>query len=162
LSKQVGESYLRCYHGLYTLKYAILRYANVYGPRQDPYGEAGVVAIFTQAMLKGEQPVIFGDGTQSRDFVYVGDVAQANLLALEAENVIVNIGTGRETPINALYEQLTELTGYLEKPRYEAPRPGEVYRIALDPQRAKQFLNWEAETPLEEGLKETVSSFQVS
>lgn len=161
VSKYSGENYVRCYSEIYGISYAILRYANVYGPRQDPYGEAGVVAIFTQAMLEDRPPSIFGDGTQTRDFVYVSDVARANVLALTIrENVTVNIGTGRETSINELYERIARQTGYARPPQYAPPRPGDVYRIALNPQRALQRLGWTHETSLDQGLSFTVDSFR--
>lgn len=160
-SKYAAELYLRCYHELHKLPYVILRYANVYGPRQDPYGEAGVIAIFTCAMLSQQTPKIFGDGTQTRDFVYVADVARANLLALEIKTgSVVNIGTGVETSINELFHLLARFTGYDDAPRYEAPRPGDVYRIALDPRRAERDLGWTPQFPLEEGLQRTVESFR--
>jgi UDP-glucose 4-epimerase len=161
VSKYSGENYIRCYSEIYGISYAILRYANVYGPRQDPYGEAGVVAIFTQAMLEDSPPSIFGDGTQTRDFVYVSDVARANVLALTTrENVTVNIGTGRETSINELYERIAQQTGYARPPQYAPPRPGDVYRIALNPQQALQKLGWTHETSLDQGLRFTVDSFR--
>jgi UDP-glucose 4-epimerase len=160
VSKYAGELYLQCFWAVHGLPYVILRYANVYGPRQDPYGEAGVVAIFTQRMLSGEQPVIYGDGTQTRDFVYVGDVARANLLALDAEEVVVHIGTGEETTVNELYEQLARLAGFQGPAKYGPPRPGDVYRIALDVRKAKELLGWEARTSLKEGLAKTVEAFR--
>jgi len=161
VSKYAAELYLRSYHETHGLPYVILRYANVYGPRQDPHGEAGVVAILTQKMLSGGRPVIYGDGTQTRDFVYVGDVAEANVLALDlkAEHLVVNIGTGRETTVNELYEHLTQLVGYEGEARYDPPRAGEVYRIALDVKTAKEQLGWEAQVGLEEGLEYTVEAF---
>jgi UDP-glucose 4-epimerase len=161
VSKYSGENYIRCYSEIYGISYAILRYANVYGPRQDPYGEAGVVAIFTQAMLEDSPPSIFGDGTQTRDFVYASDVARANVLALTTrENVTVNIGTGRETSINELYERIAQQTGYARPPQYAPPRPGDVYRIALNPQQALQKLGWTHEISLDQGLRFTVDSFR--
>ena len=161
-SKYAAEVYLRCYHELYGLPYVTLRYANVYGPRQDPYGEAGVIAIFARALLAGQRPTIFGDGTQTRDFVYVGDVAQANLLAsgdLPTPTLTVNIGTGQETSVNEIFHLLKGLTGFQGEPRYAPPRPGDVYRIALRAARAQELLGWIPQTPLEEGLRRTVESF---
>ncbi len=161
VSKYSGENYVRCYSEIYGISYAILRYANVYGPRQDPHGEAGVVAIFTQAMLEDRPPSIFGDGTQTRDFLYVSDVARANVLALTTrENVTVNIGTGQETSINELYERIAQQTGYARPPQYAPPRPGDVYRIALNPQQALKKLGWTHETSLDQGLRLTVDSFR--
>ncbi|HXF82016.1 MAG TPA: NAD-dependent epimerase/dehydratase family protein [bacterium] len=159
ISKMTGEHYVRCYGTAMT--WAILRYANVYGPRQDPHGEAGVVAIFAHAMLAGHRPTIFGDGTQSRDFVYVQDVARANVLAAESDaSGLANIASGEETSINDLYRRLAELTGFREPPVYGARRPGDVYRIALDPRRAEEWLGWTAEIGLSEGLRRTVDAFR--
>lgn len=160
ISKLVGEFYLT-YTGTRGPTWAILRYANVYGPRQDPAGEAGVVAIFTRAMLEGRTPTIFGDGTQTRDFVYVEDVAQANLLATSAPTAAVaNIGTGMETTVNDLYRHLAQCTGFAGTPAYAPARPGEVYRIALDPAKARQWLGWMPRTPLVQGLRRTVDAFR--
>lgn len=163
VSKYAGELYLHAFQAVHGLPYVILRYANVYGPRQDPYGEAGVVAIFAQRMLSGKQPVIYGDGTQTRDFVYVSDVAQANLLALEGgASLVANIGTGQETSVNEIFRLLARCTGFTDEPQYAPARPGEVYRIALDPRRAEQELGWRPQVPLEEGLRRTVESFHHS
>ncbi|MDR5693654.1 MAG: SDR family oxidoreductase [Armatimonadota bacterium] len=161
ITKYIGELYLAFYHRAYGLPYVSLRYANVYGPRQDPTGEAGVVAIFIDAMLRGRAPTIFGDGTQTRDFVYVEDVVQANLLAMQLEVVgVMNIGTGVETSVNLLYAKLAQLTGFTDPPVYAAPRPGDVYRIALDPDRARSLLGWRPKVTLEEGLRRTVEAFK--
>jgi len=161
ITKYVGELYLTFYQRAYGLPYVSLRYANVYGPRQDPTGEAGVVAIFIDAMLRGRAPTIFGDGTQTRDFVYVGDVVRANLLAMRSDVVgVLNIGTGIETPVNLLYEKLAQLTGFPDPPVYADPRPGDVYRIALDATRARILLGWGPEVALEEGLRRTVQAFR--
>jgi len=160
ISKAGAEMYIR-YFGSTGLTWAILRYANVYGPRQDPFGEAGVIAIFTRAMLDGKAPTIFGDGKQTRDFVYVEDVARANLLATTAPTSdMANIGTGTETAINDLYRHLAQLTGFGAQPVYAPARPGEVHRIALDPTRAARWLQWKPQTPLLEGLRRTVQPFQ--
>lgn len=160
VSKLTGETYLRLF-GANGISWAILRYANVYGPRQDPYGEAGVVAIFTRAMLEGRSPVIFGDGNQTRDFVYVEDVAQANILATTARTSdLANIGTGIETSVNDIYRHLAQLVGFGDKAAYAAPRSGEVHRIALSSTRARQWLGWSAGTSLGEGLRRTVEWFR--
>lgn len=157
MSKYCAEQYLELYRRLHDLRYTILRYGNVYGPRQDPHGEAGVVAIFAQLMLNGKQPTIFGDGNQERDFVYVGDVVEANIRALEAgDNRAYNIGSGKPVSVNRIFQLLKDIVQYTWRPAYAAPRPGDVYRIYLDPSRAKQELGWEATTPLEEGLRQTV------
>ena len=161
ISKYVGEQYIEMYGRLHGLEYAILRYANVYGPRQDPFGEAGVVAIFTQRMVRGEDVVVFGDGTQERDFVYVEDVAQANFLALErGSGQALNIGCGVGTSVNELVSRLRETIGYEREPTYTEPRPGDVYRIALDASRARRELGWEPKVSLEEGLRRTVAAIR--
>lgn len=151
------EHYIELYNQNYDLPYVILRYANVYGPRQDAKGEAGVVAIFTDAMLSDQATHITGDGGQQRDFVYVDDVARANILALNSELTgTYNVGTGLPTDINTLYRQLAELTGYGRTPSH-LPRPaGEVRATWLDCSKAGQELGWEAEIDLSEGLRRTV------
>ena len=160
VSKYVGEHYLRVLAGR-GMTWAVLRYSNVYGPRQDPFGEAGGVAIFTRAMLEGRAPTIFGDGTRTRDFVYVGDVARANLLAATiGTSGVANIATGEETSVNEIHRALGELTGFAAPPVHAAPREGEVYRIALDIGRARQWLGWTPATPLAEGLRHTAEWFR--
>ena len=159
-SKYAGEQYVKLFGRLHGLDYTILRYANVYGPRQDPYGEAGVVAIFAQRMLKGAELFIFGDGEQERDFVYVEDAARANLLALErGSGQSLNIGCGIGITVNEIFRRLRELTGYRKEAAYEAPRPGDIYRISLDASKARQELGWEPTVSLEEGLRRTVAFF---
>lgn len=160
ISKLAGEIYLR-YFGGRGLEWAVLRYANVYGPRQDPHGEAGVVAIFTQAMLSARTPTIFGNGTQTRDFVFVDDAASANVRALGAPSGrIANIATGVETTVNNLFGQLANLCGFRGKATYAPPRPGDVDRIALSASRAKEWLGWTATIPLAQGLARTVEWFR--
>ncbi len=160
ISKLTTEHHLK-FLGGQGVEWAILRYANVYGPRQDPEGEAGVVAIFTQAMLKKRTPTIFGDGTQTRDFVYVEDVAQASILATSAPSSnVANISVGVETSINDLYRRLAELTGMREHPIFAAPRPGDVARIALNSGRARTWLGWTPQTDLQDGLQRTVEWFR--
>ncbi len=151
------EHYIELYNQNYGLPYIILRYANVYGPRQDVKGEAGVVAIFTGAMLADHATHITGDGGQQRDFVYVDDVARANILALNSDLTgTYNVGTGLPTDINTLYRLLADLTGYGRKPAH-LPRPaGEVRATWLDCSKAGQELGWEAEVDLREGLRRTV------
>ena len=157
ISKHCPEHYIEYYHDLYGLKYTILRYANVYGPRQDPLGEAGVIAIFMGRMLKGETPIIFGDGNQTRDYVFVGDVVNANISAINnGDNQIYNIGTGKETSVNKIYAVLSKLIENSPKTIYEAKRPGEVERICLNTDRAKKESFWSAEVTLEEGIKKTL------
>ena len=160
-SKHTVEHYLYMYQVLYGLAYAVLRYPNVYGPRQDPNGEAGVVAIFIGQMLAGKQPTIFGSGEQERDFVYVGDCARANLLAIEDHvQGIFNIGSGRGTTINQIYALLSEITGYRRPPVYGPPRAGETFRIFLDATKARREMGWEPQVSLEEGLRRTVAYFR--
>lgn len=162
LSKLAAESYVR-YAGSGGPSWGILRYANVYGPRQDPHGEAGVVAIFTQAMLDGRAPTVFGDGAQTRDFVFVEDVARASLLATTATTSdLANVGTGVETSVNDIVRHLADLTGFRGTALHAAPRPGEVYRIALNPAKAQGWLGWTARTSLVDGLRKTVAWFRSS
>ncbi|MSQ33658.1 MAG: NAD-dependent epimerase/dehydratase family protein [Dehalococcoidia bacterium] len=164
LSKHTVERYLQLFGATAGLRYAILRFANVYGPRQDPEGEGGVVAIFAHRMLRGEAPTIFGDGEQTRDFIYVGDVVRACLLALEqGEGQAYNIGTGTQTSVNTIFKQLAQLTGYrpsAEGPAYKPSRPGEVRHIALSPQKAAKELGWRPQVALAEGLQNTVAYFR--
>ena len=146
----------------YGLDYTVLRYPNVYGPRQDPHGEAGVVAIFTGQMLRGEQVVINGDGEQERDFVYVEDCARANLLALQAPQGvgIINLGSGHGTTVNQVYQKLALATQYPLAARYGPPKLGETRKIYLDATKAMLELNWSPTLDLEEGLRRTVEYFK--
>jgi UDP-glucose 4-epimerase len=161
-SKHTVEHYLFMYQELYDLDYVVLRYPNVYGPRQDPHGEAGVVAIFTGQMLKGEQVVINGDGKQERDFVYVEDCARANLLALTAENpnTIFNLGYGYGTSINDIYSNLKAATDYKMSAIHGPEKAGETQRIYLEATKARQELNWTPTVGLEDGLQNTVDYFR--
>ncbi len=161
-SKHTVEHYLYMYQQLYGMDYVVLRYPNVYGPRQDPHGEAGVVAIFTGQMLSGEQVVINGDGDQERDFVYVADCARANLLALTTDhvNTIYNLGFGRGTTVNQVFATLRKITDYPLEPIHGPAKPGETRRIYLDASRAAALLGWKPEIELEEGLNYTVSYFR--
>ncbi|MBA2852739.1 UDP-glucose 4-epimerase [Methanococcus maripaludis] len=153
LSKFCAEEYIKLYNRLYGIEYCILRYSNVYGKRQDPLGEAGVISIFIDKMKKGETPIIYGDGNQTRDFVNVKDVAKANLMALDWKNDIVNIGSGKETSVNELFKIISSETGFNKDPIYENERDGEVYRIYIDYSKAKR-LGWIPEVELENGIKE--------
>jgi len=163
IAKLSVEKYLDFFSKEYGLEYVSLRYSNVYGPRQDPYGEAGVVAIFTNRMLKGEKVTIFGDGEYVRDYVYVDDVVRANILAMEkGKNVVLNIGTGRGTTVNELFKMLKSITGYSDEPEYAPPRKGDVRKSILDCSKAKEILGWEPEVSLEEGLRRTVEYFKTS
>lgn len=158
--KAVGD-YLHYYRAVHGLEYTVLALANVYGPRQDPHGEAGVVAIFSNKLLAGERPTIFGDGEQTRDFVFVDDVCDAFVRASEkGGGLIVNIGTGTETSVQHLYDAMARAVGFDEPARYAAPRAGELRRSALDPGRAGIHLGWEPFTDLDSGLARTIESFR--
>jgi len=159
LSKLAGEHYVRGYQQHFGLDYCILRYANVYGPRQRAEGEAGVVAIFIDRMLRGVPVTINGDGEQTRDFVYVGDVARANVLAAERGSGVFNIGSGVSTSIRALFAHLAKLTGYAMPAGYGPPKPGEVRHSCLDAGRAARSLGWVPEITLAEGLLQTIKAF---
>lgn len=163
VSKYAVECYLSTYAKIYGLKYTTLRYGNVYGPRQDPYGEAGVVAIFSGKMLNNEETNIFGDGEQLRDYVYVGDVVKANILCLESgDNEIFNIGTGTSTSVNCLFSEMKELTHYSKEAMYKPPRAGELIRSSLDAGKAAKKLGWKAEVSFKQGLKKTIEFFRGS
>jgi UDP-glucose 4-epimerase len=158
-SKHAVEHYLFLYRHNYGLDYASLRYPNVYGPRQDPHGEAGVVAIFTGKMLAGETCTINGDGTQQRDFVFVGDVARANLLAATNGSGIYNIGSGVGTDVNAIFAGLKQAAGYTQDARYGPAKLGEVFKIYLDASKARRELGWESTVSVTDGLRQTVNYF---
>jgi UDP-glucose 4-epimerase len=163
LSKCTVERYLEILRDWFGLDYTTLRYANVYGPRQDPSGEAGVVAIFSRQMLAGQRPTIFGDGTKTRDYVHVDDVVRANLLAMVGERVagrIYNLGLGREVSDRRIFELVRSAVGATLEPIQEAKRPGEIDRICLDASRAKAELGWEPTIPLEEGITRTVAFYR--
>ncbi len=163
MSKWVAEQYLDFYYRQYRLNYTSLRYGNVFGPRQDPNGEAGVVAIFSQAMLEGKQPQIFGDGTQERDFLSVFDVVDANIAAIgRGDGQAMNIATGEATSVNQIFQMIRSITGYKWGPLHAPQRTGEVYRIALDWSRAARELNWSPKIGLEDGLQMTVDYFRES
>ncbi|MDX6602028.1 MAG: UDP-glucose 4-epimerase [Solirubrobacterales bacterium] len=159
-SKFAGEGYLSLYERLYGLSTIPLRLGNVYGPRQDPLGEAGVVAIFCGRLREGKRPTVFGDGKQTRDYIYVGDVVSAMLAAAESETTgPVNIGTGVETDVLDLVSALGELGGSGDfEPEFAPLRTGEVQRISIDPGRAERELGWRAEMSLKEGLRVTLDS----
>lgn len=160
MSKYAAELYLNLYHRLYGLEYTTLRYGNVYGPRQDPHGEAGVVAIFSERMLQGRPCSIFGDGSQARDFVYVGDIVRANIQALDrGSGEAFNIGTGRPTTVNEVFAALASAADYGQDAVYEPERPGEVYRIFLDVEKAATALDWRPEVSFVDGVERTVRSF---
>jgi UDP-glucose 4-epimerase len=164
VSKLVGEHYLRLYNICYNISCVALRYANVYGPRQDPYGEGGVVAIFSRNLAAGRRSTINGTGEQTRDYIYVDDVARANVLALEREvpSGAYNIGTGIETSVNRLYEVMQESCGSYLPPEHGLVKPGEQIRSSVDPSAAGGVLGWRPEIELVTGLKRTLHSFRVS
>lgn len=160
-SKHAVEHYCYLYKHNYGLDYTVLRYPNVYGPRQDPHGEAGVVAIFTGRMLRGDVCIINGSGEQQRDFVYVEDVARANVLALDrGSGDIYNLGWGKGVDINTLFRKLAAIVGYTREPVHGPPKLGEVFRIYLDARKAREGLGWAPQVPLEEGLARTVAYFR--
>jgi UDP-glucose 4-epimerase len=159
-SKLAGEEYLATYNRLYATKHVSLRYGNVYGPRQDPHGEAGVVAIFFDRLIAGEALKVFGDGSATRDYVYVGDVARATLAAAENDGGVFNIGTGRETSVVELLELCQRIAGTNFDAMFVPQRPGELQRSVLDPSRAVDELGWRPEHSLEEGLRETYEFFR--
>jgi UDP-glucose 4-epimerase len=156
-SKHTVEHYLYIWKLLHGLDYTVLRYPNVYGPRQNPHGEAGVNAIFIGLMLTGKRPRIFGDGTAVRDYLYVGDVVEGNVLALEkGSGEMVNLGTGVGTSVNDIVRELQAITGFTEDAIYDDARPGEVQRIYLDASRAKRVLGWTPQVTFADGLRRTV------
>jgi len=159
ISKHTVEHYLYLYQVNYGLPYTVLRYPNVFGPRQDPHGEAGVVAIFTGQMLTGQPVVINGDGEQLSDYVYVGDCARANLLALTAphKGCIYNLGSGQGTSVNQIFAALKKITGYEREPKYGPAKLGETRRIYLDARKARLELGWEPLVSLEAGLEQCVN-----
>jgi len=157
ISKKIVEDYFRWYREMYGLEYTLIAPANIYGPRQDPGLEGGVVAIFSLAMLKGRRPTIFGDGTQTRDFVYVGDICDAFFKAADAgDGLLLNIGSGVETSVVDLYDSLAAATGFGDRPLFEDPKPGDVARSVVDASKAKAALGWEPWTMMEEGLEQTL------
>ena len=161
ISKKVVEDYFRWYRESRGLEYTLLALANVYGSRQDPELEGGVVAIFSRAMQEGTRPTIFGSGRQTRDFVYVGDVCDAFVRSADAgDGLFLNIGSGVETSILDLYDMLADRAGFVDRPEFGPEKAGDILRSAIDPSKAKKALDWEAWTPLEEGLAKTVESFE--
>jgi len=158
-SKYVGELYVQLAARTSDIEYTIFRYGNAFGPRQDPHGEAGVVAIFAGLMRAGQPCTIDGDGEQRKDYVYVGDMARANVLALATGNgLVANIGTGEGTTVNHIYRVLSEAIGNSIEPRSAPPRPGDVRNFWLDCSRAKAALGWEPTVSFEEGIALTVAS----
>jgi UDP-glucose 4-epimerase len=161
VSKKIVEDYFAWFSSAYGLAYTLLAPANVYGPRQSPGLEGAAPAVFALAMLEGRRPTIFGDGTQTRDFVYVDDVCDAFLRAADTgDGELLNIGSGTETSVLDLYDTLAGIVGFSKRPDFAAARPGDVLRSAIDPARARKVLGWEPWTPFSEGLEHTVEWFR--
>jgi UDP-glucose 4-epimerase len=161
ITKMTAEKYLYFYALEYGLEYTVLRYANVYGPRQNPHGEAGVVAIFCKKLLAGETPTINGDGGQTRDYVFVGDVVQANLKALTlGRNDVFNVGTGIETDVNRIFALVNEAAGSRARETHGPAKPGEQRRSVISHAKAKAVLGWEPKTVLKDGILKTVEYFR--
>jgi UDP-glucose 4-epimerase len=161
ITKLSTEKYLHYYKEVHDLQFVALRYANVYGPRQNAHGDAGVVAIFTNMMLRGKQPTINGSGRQTRDYVFVEDVVRANLKAIEYDSSgIFNVGTSKETSVNELFEYIRRATGVDVTPEYGLTKPGEQERSVLSFQKANDELSWVPTTDVEEGVRETVRWFE--
>jgi len=157
VSKYCAEQYIEYFHRTYGLETVILRYANVYGPRQDPNGEAGVVGIFARRILLGQSCIVYGNGEQTRDFVFVDDVARANMLAMQGPLGTFNIGTGVETSLNQLLAAFEIVVGHPVAREYAPARAGEVQRIALNAEKARHELGWKPTVSLEDGLARTLA-----
>lgn len=163
ISKHTPEHYIKMYKQLYGLDYTILRYANVYGPRQDPKGEGGVISIFVDKMLSGEEPIIFGDGEQTRDFVYVGDIVEANIKALtKGDGEIINISCNTQDSVNDLYKTINGIMKTNLQAIYKEERKGDIRDSYLDNNKAKKVLNWFPAYDLREGLTYTIEYYLVS
>lgn len=161
ISKHTVEHYLQSYSLDHGLKYTVLRYSNVFGPRQDPKGEAGVIAIFTQALLEGRTPTIFGDGEQTRDYLFVEDVARGNALAASAgDNCILNLGTATEITVNKLFSVMKKAADSTLTPVYKPRRSGEIDCMRLDASRARQELQWEPKVDFEDGISRTIEYYR--
>lgn len=154
LSKYMGEEAIKFYAKLFGFEYLIFRYPNVYGPRQDPKGEAGVVAIFTGLMREGKQPTIYGDGTKARDYCYIEDIVRANAIALKkGKNEILNLGWGAPVTDQTIFDELAKNLGFKGAPLYAPYRPGEVYKTSLSPKKAFKVIGWEPKIPFPLGVK---------
>jgi UDP-glucose 4-epimerase len=161
VSKLTPEAYFKVFYSLYGLRYTVLRYANIYGPRQDALGEGGVISIFATRILIGQSPTIFGDGEQTRDFVYVGDIADANIRALTSGDLMtLNVGTGERTSVNQLFAIMKEITGSGINPKYAEARPGDVRHSCMDNRRIIENLNWGPGVSLQEGLANTLEFYR--
>ena len=161
LSKRIGEQYLDLYYNLFHLNYVALRYGNVYGPRQNPYGEAGILAIFARTMLEGKQPTIFGNGDQERDFIFVDDVVEANIKAFTLGNgEIYNIGSGYGTSVNSIFETYRGIMNYRWTSAHGPERVGEVFKTCLDSNKAATELGWTPQINLEKGMELTADYYR--
>lgn len=161
IAKHSVENYIKFYSEIHGLKYTILRYANVYGPRQDPKGEAGVIAIFALKMLNNEAVTVFGDGKQMRDYVYVSDIVNANIKSLtKADNQIINIGTNEAVPLNYIVKMMSEISNTDKKPVYKPKRDGELFKSFLNNKKAIKFLGWKPEIDIAKGIERTLSYFK--
>lgn len=160
ISKHTPEHYIKMYRDLYNIDYTILRYANAYGPRQDAKGEGGVISIFIDKMLAGEEPVIYGDGEQTRDFVYVADIVKANIKSLSAgSEKIINISCNTQASVNDIYRKINDILGTNIRVVYQEERKGDIRDSYLDNSKAKKYLNWQPSFSLREGLKNTVDYY---
>ena len=160
ISKLAAEEYVAGWNRLFGSRHVSLRFGNVFGPRQEPTLEGGVIAIFLNAMARGEETTIFGDGKQTRDFVYVGDIVRGVLAAIDHAGGIYNLGTGVETSVNELHAACRKVTGADREPRYAEPRAGDIQRSVTDPSLAARELGWRAEQSLEDGLRLTWKTMQ--
>jgi UDP-glucose 4-epimerase len=161
ISKLAVEKYMFFYHAQYKLNYSILRYANIYGPRQNPHGEAGVVAIFSSKLIKEEQALINGDGKQTRDYTFVNDVVKANLLTLaDKKSEIYNVGTGIETDVNQLFKMINEFVGNKQPEKHGPAMPGEQLRSVITSDKLRKQFGWSPSTSISDGLKMTVEYFK--
>ena len=161
VTKLIGEKYLHYYNKVHSMSFVVLRYGNVYGPRQDPHGEAGVVSIFVGLLLNGKKPTIFGDGKQLRDYVFVADVVEANVLALEkGEGEAFNIGTGEGVSVNTLFDELRSISGFSGDAVHAEARKGELLKNYLNASKAEKVLDWRSQTSLRDGLQKTFDWFK--
>ncbi len=162
ISKHTVEHYLHVFNDLYGLRYTVLRYGNVYGPRQNPYGEAGVMAVFSEQMLAGEKPTIFGDGSKTRDYIFVDDIADANIVVLNnrGDNEVFNLGWGKEVSDQKVFETIRDALKVDIKPIYDNKRPGELDRICLDNTKIKRWIDWQPKVSFEEGIAITTSWYK--
>ena len=161
ISKHTPEHYIKIYNDVHNLDYTILRYSNAYGPRQDPKGEGGVISIFVDRMFEGKEPIIYGDGEQTRDFIYVGDIVSANIAALNnGKNQLINISCNIRDSINDLYKTINEVLGKNLSPIYKKAKSGDIKHSVLDNTKAKNILDWSPNNNLKEGLIKTINHYR--